>query len=49
VVTTDAPLVGTQLKRLARRAALGIARTESTSGNGSGDIFLAFSTDNPRR
>jgi L-aminopeptidase/D-esterase-like protein len=48
VVATDAPLVGTQLKRLARRAALGIARTGGTSGNGSGDIFLAFSTANPR-
>src|SRR5262249_16030958 len=31
-------------KRLARRAALGLARTGSVSGNGSGDIFLAFST-----
>jgi D-aminopeptidase len=47
VVATDAPLVGDQLKRIARRAALGIARTGSTSGNGSGDIFLAFSTANP--
>jgi D-aminopeptidase len=36
-----------QLKRLARRAALGLARTGSTAGNGSGDIFLAFSTANP--
>src|SRR5439155_8426987 len=35
-----------QLKRLARRAALGLARTGSVSGNGSGDIFLAFSTAN---
>lgn len=47
VVATDAPLVGNQLKRIARRAALGIARTGSTSGNGSGDIFIAFSTANP--
>jgi D-aminopeptidase len=34
------------LKRLARRAALGVARTGSTSGDGSGDIFVAFSTAN---
>jgi L-aminopeptidase/D-esterase-like protein len=47
VAATDAPLVGTQLKRIARRTALGIARTGSTSGNGSGDIFIAFSTANP--
>ena len=47
VVATDAPLVGTQLKRIARRAALGIARTGSMSGNGSGDIFIAFSTASP--
>jgi L-aminopeptidase/D-esterase-like protein len=47
VVATDAPLLPHQLKRLARRAALGLARTGSVSGNGSGDIFLAFSTANP--
>ncbi|MCI0748401.1 MAG: P1 family peptidase [Verrucomicrobia subdivision 3 bacterium] len=46
VIATDAPLVAHQLKRLARRAALGIARTGGTSGNGSGDIFIAFSTAN---
>jgi L-aminopeptidase/D-esterase-like protein len=46
VVATDAPLLPQQLKRLARRAALGLARTGSTAGNGSGDIFLAFSTAN---
>jgi L-aminopeptidase/D-esterase-like protein len=46
VVATDAPLLPHQLKRLARRAALGLARTGSTSGNGSGDIFIAFSTAN---
>jgi D-aminopeptidase len=34
------------LKRLARRASLGLARTGATSGNGSGDIFIAFSTAN---
>jgi L-aminopeptidase/D-esterase-like protein len=47
IVATDAPLIPTQLKRLARRATMGLARTGSTSGNGSGDIFLAFSTANP--
>jgi L-aminopeptidase/D-esterase-like protein len=46
VVATDAPLLPGQLKRLARRAALGLARTGSVSGNGSGDLFLAFSTAN---
>lgn len=46
VVATDAPLIPTQLKRIARRATMGLARTGSTSGNGSGDIFLAFSTAN---
>jgi L-aminopeptidase/D-esterase-like protein len=48
VVATDAPLLPHQCKRLARRASLGLARTGSTSGNGSGDIFLAFSTANPK-
>jgi uncharacterized caspase-like protein len=43
-VATDAPLLPHQLKRLARRAAMGVARTGSTSGNGSGDLFIAFST-----
>lgn len=47
VVATDAPLIAHQLKRLARRAALGMARTGGSSGNGSGDIFIAFSTANP--
>ncbi len=47
VVGTDAPLLPHQLKRLARRAALGLARDGSVSGNGSGDIFIAFSTANP--
>ena len=47
VVATDAPLLPHQLKRLARRAALGLARTGSISGNGSGDLFIAFSTANP--
>ena len=49
VVATDAPLLPDQLKRLARRASLGLARTGSVSGNGSGDLFIAFSTANPRR
>jgi L-aminopeptidase/D-esterase-like protein len=47
VVATDAPLLPHQLKRLARRASMGLARTGSTSGNSSGDIFIAFSTANP--
>ncbi|HUD99578.1 MAG TPA: P1 family peptidase [Bryobacteraceae bacterium] len=46
VVATDAPLLPHQMKRLARRASLGVARTGSVSGNGSGDIFIAFSTAN---
>ena len=47
VIATDAPLLPHQLKRLAKRASLGMARTGSIGGNGSGDIFLAFSTANP--
>ncbi len=47
VVATDAPLLPHQLKRVARRASLGLARTGSVSSNGSGDIFVAFSTANP--
>ncbi len=47
VIATDAPLMPHQLKRLARRASLGLARTGSVSGNGSGDLFIAFSTANP--
>lgn len=46
VIATDAPLSSRQLERVARRAALGLARTGSSSGNTSGDIFLAFSTGN---
>ena len=48
VVATDAPLLAHQLKRLARRAAMGVARTGGTGGNSSGDIFIAFSTANPK-
>lgn len=44
VVATDAPLLPHQLRRLAKRASLGMARTGALGGNGSGDIFLAFST-----
>jgi L-aminopeptidase/D-esterase-like protein len=47
VVATDAPLLPMQLKRLAKRVSLGLGRTGSFSGNGSGDIFIAFSTANP--
>jgi len=46
VVATDAPLLPHQLKRVARRAALGIARTGAVSHNGSGDLFVAFSSAN---
>jgi L-aminopeptidase/D-esterase-like protein len=46
VVATDAPLLPHQLKRIARRASLGIARNGSIAGNGSGDLFIAFSTAN---
>jgi L-aminopeptidase/D-esterase-like protein len=46
IVATNAPLLPHQLKRIAKRATMGLARTGSTSGNGSGDIFLAFSTAN---
>jgi L-aminopeptidase/D-esterase-like protein len=47
VIATDAPLIPTQLKRLARKASLGLGRDGSYSGDGSGDIFVAFSTANP--
>ena len=47
VVATDAPLLPHQLERLARRVPMGIARTGGTASNGSGDIFIAFSTANP--
>lgn len=46
VVATDAPLLPTQLRRLARRAALGLARTGTTASDGDGDLFIAFSTAN---
>jgi len=47
IVATDAPLIPTQLKRVARRVSLGLGRDGSFSGDGSGDIFIAFSTANP--
>jgi len=47
VVATDAPLIPTQLKRMARKVSLGLGRDGSYSGDGSGDIFVAFSTANP--
>jgi D-aminopeptidase len=46
VVATDAPLLPHQLKRVARHVALGLGRDGSIAGNGSGDIFIAFSTAN---
>ena len=47
IVATDAPLLATQLQRLARRAALGVGRVGGAGEDPSGDIFLAFSTANP--
>lgn len=44
VVATDAPLLDRGLRRLARRAGIGLARTGSIAGNGSGDYVIAFST-----
>jgi len=46
VIGTDVPMIPVQLQRLARRATLGMARTGTIGGHGSGDIFLAFSTAN---
>jgi D-aminopeptidase len=48
VVATDAPLLPHQLKRIAKRVAIGIGRMGGYASNGSGDIFIAFSTANPR-
>jgi L-aminopeptidase/D-esterase-like protein len=47
VIATDAPLLPHQLKRLVRRAPLALGHTGSVASNGSGDIFIAFSTANP--
>jgi L-aminopeptidase/D-esterase-like protein len=46
LAATDAPLLPHQLDRVARRCALGLALSGSTANNGSGDLFLAFSTAN---
>ena len=46
VVATDAPLLPHQLKRLTQRVSLGIGKNGGIGGNGSGDIFIAFSTAN---
>jgi L-aminopeptidase/D-esterase-like protein len=48
VVATDAPLSALSLRHVARRAALGMGRGGTPGGNGSGDLFLAFSTVNRR-
>src|SRR5438132_9202487 len=48
IVATDAPLLPHQLKRIAKRAALGVGKMGGVGGNSSGDIFIAFSTANPR-
>jgi len=47
VIATNAPLTAAQLDRLCRRATLGLGRVGGTSGDGSGDIFVSFSTANP--
>jgi D-aminopeptidase len=47
VVATDAPLLPHQLRRLAKRAGMGLARTGSVAYNSSGDLFVAFSTSSP--
>lgn len=47
VVATDAPLLPHQLKRLAKRPSLGLGRLGAVASDGSGDIFIAFSTANP--
>ena len=46
IVATDAPLLAHQLKRLVKRASLGLGREGSLASNFSGDLFLAFSTAN---
>jgi D-aminopeptidase len=47
VIATDAPLLPHQLKRIAKRAAFGVARTGGVSTNSSGDLFIAFSSAVP--
>ena len=46
MIATDAPLLPHQLERISRRAGMGLARMGSNAGNGSGDLFVAFSTAN---
>ena len=46
ITATDAPMLPHQLRRVAKRAAIGVGRTGSPGGNSSGDIFLAFSVAN---
>jgi len=48
IIATDAPLLPHQLRRVARRAALGVGRMGGIAGAGSGDLFLAFSTARPK-
>jgi D-aminopeptidase len=48
LVATDAPLLAPQCEALARRVTIGLARTGTTGSHFSGDLFLAFSTGNPR-
>jgi D-aminopeptidase len=48
VIATDAPLLPHQLKRVAKRATIGLGRTGAIGGDSSGDIFIAFSTANPQ-
>lgn len=47
IVATDAPLLPHQLERIAKRVGMGLGRLGSRASNGSGDLFLAFSTANP--
>src|SRR5947208_17120146 len=46
ILATDAPLLSSQLRRLCKRAALGVGRSGSYAAHGSGEIMLAFSTHN---
>lgn len=48
IIATDAPLLPHQLKRVAKRGSIGIGRGGTFGGNGSGDLFLAISTANPK-
>jgi L-aminopeptidase/D-esterase-like protein len=47
IVATDAPLLPHQLERIAKRVGMALGRLGSRASNGSGDLFLAFSTANP--